>query len=361
MAWQSDMWLLPNRITNFRYIRARKTEQGIVNVEEIAAIEETGGTIEYQDSTSLKVSASLPFVGNFDVGNDYIRIYSSSSIGATREEVLHGTFLWSNPKTDYSGAVARGTIECYSLLLLVEQAKLRAPLSLPPGTAAVAKARELVESCGLTVISDTSTMVLSMPHNYRAGESVLKVVNELLTSAGFSLLNINPAGEVLMTRYTDPANREPVLILRDDKQGVFFGPEVKHTFDTFEVPNEVTVICSAPDDVAGMSATAINNDPASQFSVPSRGGQIIVHVEEVSECESQAALQAMANRILSEKTGAVESIDVTHPYYPYVPGDAIRLMYTRHGLDIAGAVTSQTLRLNRAMTCDVHVRRFIRM
>lgn len=358
MAWQFDSWFLSNREDNFRYVEVdRKTMRDIADIDEA---EETGGTIDFQDLTSLKVKASLPFVGNFDIGNNYLRIYSQSYSGDESIEILHGTFIVSRPKSDYSGAVVRGTLDCYSLLQLAEEQKLVAPVTYAAGINPVAQAKSLLTAAGLVVISDASTMTLTTPRNYDTGESYLKVANDLLSVAGFSSAGIDAAGNAILSLYRDPSLRAASLVLSDAHPNVIFSPVVSHDFDVFDVPNKVTAVYSNPDDLTGMTATATNIDPQSIYSYVNRG-RWIPHVEEVDEVASQTALQAVADRTLVTKSSAVESVEFEHSYVPYAMGDNIQLEYTKHGLDFLGTAVNKTVSLKRGMPCKARLRRFVRM
>jgi hypothetical protein len=360
MALQSSDWLFSNRTDSFRFVEVEFDEGGkLHNKSEITAIEETGGQIKYQDMTSLKVSASLPFAGDFDLGKNYIRIYSASMLGDKEITLLHGTFLPSRPSLDYSGAAVAGSIECYSLLKVLEDTALEEPLALSEFTDPVGQATLLIAETKLSFIADASTMLLSAPRTYDAGTSYLEVCNDLMEVAGFIPLAIDASGTVRLIRYADPANLTPVWTLRDDTEKVVFGPEVSYDFDTFDVPNKVIAVRSNSKEEESLIATAINEDPLSRFSTVSKG-RIITYVETVNEAENLEALQDVAERVLSEKSSAVESVEISHPYLPYNTGDALRLVYTKHGLDFTGVVVSKEIELRRGMPTKTKLRRYVR-
>lgn len=357
MAWQSSDWLSSNRHDAFRYVEVDRATMR--DVRDIGSIEETGGSIKYQDLTSLKVSADLPFVGDFGIGANYLRIYSVSTLGDESITMLHGTFMPSRPSTDYSGAAATGTIDCYSLLKVLDDMAVEEPLTIAPGSDPVGQATLLVADAGLAFIADESAMLLSSSRSYDAGTSYLEICNDLMGVAGFGSLGIDASGAVRLERYMDPTDLSPLWTLRDDRPGVVFGPDVSHDFDVFDVPNKVIAIKSNASDEEPLMATAVNNDPLSVFSTVARGREV-VHVATVSDVEDQEALQTVAERILIEKSGAVESIEVRHSFLPYNAGKALRLVYTRHSIDVTGVVVSKELGLERGMPCKARIRRFVR-
>jgi hypothetical protein len=356
----------------------------LTNIAEVFEIEETGGSLGYNDLTALKVSAELPYVGNFDIGNDYLRIYSLSSLGEEgsadyrAQEILHGTFLCSRPQTDYTGATASGTVECYSLLKLLEDTALEEPLTLGEGADPVGEATLLIASVGLASVADVSSTLTTSARSYDAGTSYLEVCNDLMGVAGFDTLEIDASGTVRLMRYVDPASLEPRWVLRDDAPDVVFGPEVTQELDTFDVPNRVIAVKSASGDEVPLTAVAVNDDPTSIYSTVSRG-RVITYVDTVSDLglkkpevaegeeaeepsteEILAALKAIAERTLTTKSSAVESVELAHPYLPYNTGDALRLVYTKHDLDFTGVAVSKTLELKSGMPTKCRLRRFVR-
>ncbi len=354
MAWQYDDWFRSSRLDSFRYAEVDRST--MLDIRDLDSIEETGGSIKYQDSTELKVSADLPFVGDISLGSNYIRVYSTSVCDNEEITILHGTFIPSRPSTDYSGAVATGTLDCYSLLKILEDTALEEPLTIEAESNPVGEATRLIARAGLPCIADESTTLLSTSHSYDAGTSYLKVCNDLVTIAGFTTLGIDASGAVRLVRAKEPSQLTPVYILRDDVDNVIFSPQVAHDLDIFEVPNKVIAIKSNAKDSTPLIAVAVNDDPLSIYSTVSRGRV----VAKVSDAENQAGLAAIASRVLIEKSSTVESIDLSHPYLPYNIGDALRLVYTKHELDFTGVAVSKTLELKRGMPCKTCLKRFTR-
>jgi len=328
------------------------------DLSETDTINETGGTIKYDALSALKVSADLPFVGNFNIGNNYLRVYSVSRLGSKETTILHATLIPSRPATDYSSASATGTLDCYSLLKLLEDAATEEPITYNAGVNATGEATLLIAKVGLPFIADLSSMTLTSPRSYDAGTSYLEICNDLLAVAGFNSLEIDSLGTVRLTKYADPATRSPVWVLRDDDEQVVFSPDVSYEFDTFHVPNKVIAVKSATNSTP-LTATALNDDPASIYSTVSRG-RVIAHTETVSDVEGQQALNAVAKRVLAEKSSAVESINIAHPFLPYNTGDALSLSYTKHAFSFTGVAVSKELSLSRGMLCKTRIRRFVR-
>jgi len=343
-------------VDTFKYVEVDKNS--FQNIREVDAIVECGGTIKFNALTSLKVSAELPFVGDFDLGNNYLRVYSTSWFGGQEINLCHATLIASRPATSYTGTSTTGALECYSLLKLLEDTAIEEPLTYTAGADPVGQATLLISKVGLPFIASSTTMKLSTPRSYEAGTSYLEICNDLLGAAGFCELDIDSLGNVRISKYTDPAYRLPVWTLRDDDKEVVFGAEVSHELDTFDVPNKVIAVMSNVDK-ASMIATATNTDPTSVFSTVQRG-RTIAHVEKVSDVESQSALTDVAKRVLAEKSSAVESITIEHPFLPFNTGDALALVYTKHQLEFSGIAVSKELLLKRGMFTKTCIRRFVR-
>jgi len=354
MDWRSE------RISTFRYMRTERTTRQ--DVEELDCFEE-GGSIEYNDLTAIKVSGSLPYISLPEIGNDYIRVYSRHLQKGKVHEVLHGTFIASAPSSVLNRKSRKGSLDIYSLLQVVQDASISEPLSIPKSTKAVDFAvtmitgRAGIKALGLAVQSDASEAELGSDWVYDIGTSRLEIVNELLAFAGFRNADVDASGTIRMLTYTNPEDLSPTVVLRDDEPGCMFAPSVKHELDFFSVPNVFIAVMSNAEE--SFVAKAENTDATSIYSKQARGRDIVVK-EDVSDIESQTALQAFAQRRLSELSSSVESVEIAHPYLPYDMGVGMQLVYTEAGFEMAGVVVKRVLSLTPAMTCSVSIRRFVR-
>jgi len=315
-----------------------------------------GGSIEYNALTDIKISGSLPFVRLPDIGNDYVRVYSVSELDGVVEQVIHGTFIIATPSSTIQHEVRKGDADIYSLLQIVSDAGISSPLFIPAGTNAITYAKGMVEVLGLTCLADSSAHTLAAPKNYDAGTSCLEVVNDLCQAAHFANADIDPSGTVLLQRYVDPSSKAPTFVLRDDKKCVF-ASDVKYEFDIYAVPN-VSVAVMSNEDVC-LSATATNNDALSPFSVVNRGRQI-VYVETFSEVESLADLTQKALDALTEKSSAIESVEIRHVYVPFQVGQCIKLEYLDARYAFTGIAVKRNMTLSPGMPCSTRLQRFER-
>jgi hypothetical protein len=318
-----------------------------------------GGAINWDWLTSLKLRATVPYVGPWALGNDWLRVYAASSLGDERERTALGTFMASTPGYSVQGAYRTGEAQLYSVLQMLMEQVVEGILTSPAGTNAVTYAASMARSCGLTVIADASAYTLSRPAVFgvddEGDDTMLSVANSLLAYAGFASADVDGYGNVLLRRYVNPADASPTVTFAADSRSIVTRDPVWVDFDAFAVPNRFVAACSNEDGC--MVAVAVNDDPDSPYSTVSRGRAIAMR-ETVSDIASQDALQALAERRLAEVSSAVERVTFRHNYTPYRVGDAIALEYpglTRH----LGSVNAD-LTLDYTLAMSTTGRRFIR-
>ena len=353
-------WADGGRIDEFIYTRV--SSETLEDVGVLDGIQD-GGEIRYNDLTSIKVSGKIPYLYPPEIGNDYIRVYSVSTLGQEVERIAHGTFIAASPASIITGArnlegraLKQGELDLYSLLLILEQKRVTVPYQIDQGIIAVSRAASLVSECSLPVVVEDSSAALISPATFDAGTSYLEIINWLLQYAGFDTAEIDGYGNVRLVRYQDPANLSPAITFEDNAKCVF-APEISHDFDLLDVPNQVIAVMSNQDVV--LTATATNDDPDNQYSTVSRG-RVIAHVEEVSQVSSQEELDAYALRVLQSKTSSVESIIITHVYQPFLMGQGGRALYSRAYFDFVGTAVSQSLKLSKGIICSTRFRKFVR-
>ncbi|WP_270296356.1 hypothetical protein [Eggerthella sinensis] len=353
-------WSSSGRIDSFRYVRVHRGEQGWEEVEELTGI--TGGTLERNDLTAIKVSGSLTYIDEPRIGRDLLRVYSDSLDPQTGERVsiAHGTYLVSTPSSTYRGAIEEGTADLYGVLQLLAEDAFEAPFALPAGRDALLAARAIVEEAGLNVIATPASAKLSSPAVFDdESASKLDVVNWLMSFAGFETATCDGFGNVLLRPYVNPADRAPSFSMRDDDSCVYRSGVVREC-DTFSVPNVVTVTCSNASKEQPLTATAVNDDPSSAFSTVTRQRRI-VYKESMSDIESESALKLKAEALLAAKTSVAESFEITHAFLPMNMGEVCDFVYDQAGIrrnDLAA--TRQTMSLRPGMECTTQFQRCTR-
>lgn len=288
-----------------------------------------GGRLRFDNLTALKANADVPFIGKWDIGQGYLRIITTTyAMDGRTESVEQGTFLTSVPRYQIEHGRESGTATMVSLLQLLDEQPVTGVLTVPAGTNAVDYAADLCRRRGLRVIADPSDHTLNVPAVFgdvadvegNAEQTMLGVVNRLMTFAGFASATVNGHGDVELRRYVNPTNQAPTVVFADDVDQIVHTDPIQVEYDASSVPNRILATCSNADGY--MEAEAINSDPSSGYSTVTRG-RVITQVERVSDIASLQALQALADRRLVEVSTAIERTTFSHRFIPYRMGDAV--------------------------------------
>ena len=316
-----------------------------------------GGKQDRNALSTLKVSGSLPFISDTELGNNLLRVYSVNEQNGEKVTVAHATLQLSQFETKLQGLIHKGNASLYSLLLRLEEMGFAEPYPVIAGASPVEEAVKLVQSAGLRVLTESSESIMERDNIFKAGSTYLEAVNWLLEYAGFLSADVDGYGNVRFKRYVDPAALSPVLILSDKTPNCTFKPGAIYEFDTANVPNQIIGIVSDPD--IEMSAIAINDDPANQYSTVSKG-RIISRTIEFSDIEDQDALQRKTDQALESATTAVESDTVEHVFEPFEMNDGALFEYTESGHVLSGVVASSSMVYRPSLICATRIRRFVR-
>lgn len=192
-------WFGNRKEESFEYRRVDRSDWS----EGAAWPQVTGGTIELSALSDLKASGSLSFEGEaMPDERGVVRVYYSfADQHGERGEFALATLLFSCAEPSYDGAAVAGTLECSSVLRILQSKRYRFPFTVAAGTQAVQLAIGLVEGCGLRVNSPEATAYeVREDYTFDAGKTYLEIVNGLLDMAGFSACWPDAYGVVQMER-----------------------------------------------------------------------------------------------------------------------------------------------------------------
>lgn len=205
-------------------------------------------------------------------------------------------------------------------------------------------------------INESSTLATSTGMVWEAGTSKLKVINDLLDSAGYNALWMDGYGNFQATPRVLPADRSVLYEvlgipreLRDGAQAIY-RPKWDLDRDSFEVPNKVVAVQAAGgDDAPAIIGTWTNTDPASPYSYVARG-RWITHVLDSVEtpagtnAEILAFLQARARATLVQMSAVQAQIKIEHLPIPVRVSDVLRFVNSKAGVDSKYVITSTKLK-----------------
>lgn len=345
-----------------RFIFRRVSYPGYLELENYESI--IGGSLELSALSPVKVSGSLSFTGE-EVPNDHdlVRVYYQfeDDNGDVSKNVL-ATMFFSVSEPVYRCAIVEGTMECSSVLVLLQRRKYGLPYTVQAGVNAVNKAVEIIKSLNLPVVATKSNYVLGSDHTFEPDDDYLTIVNWLLEAAGFSSAFVDPMGNVVVEPYIEPTEREARYVFRDDEQSIML-PEVSTPTDYQDTPNVVRL--RHMKDSETIWASAVNVDPLSKASTVSRGYENTL-TEDVSELEGSTQAQMVANlktlalKKLIQNSAEIEKVTMTHCWLPIAPNDSVLVDYRLAGIKWRGAVTNAQIELTPAMPCVLSLRNFVR-
>ena len=172
------------------------------------------------------------------------------------------------------------------------------------------------------------------------------------------------AGQFRVTKYRAPQDRGTVYdLLAPFSRGPrsLMAPDWTRERDVYTVPNRYVVVSQGDGDAEGLVATAVNTDPGSPFSYPSRG-RWVTQVEEGVEATSMASLQAYADRKLLAAGGVSSKMEVHHAYLPdLLINSTVRFRYEQDGevLDMLCTVQNTEIPLDPTGLCKTVLREVV--
>ncbi len=242
----------------------------------------TGGSVEYASFSRLKETGSFEYAGDPPDPHDLLRVYATfREEGGGRADRERSAPTWWSVDAPTATAVAgrRGARRTYSVLKALESDVVGFPLTVPAGTVAVARAREVCEAHGLSVEASPSGYALASDHTFDANDDCLEVVNWLLGAAGFGSAAVTRAGAVRMAPYVEPTERGR----REDRSTAgrlpCCGRSCRRARATGRSRRTPCALRYA-DDAVRIVATAVNVDPYSRSSLPPRAAGRVRSVDE---------------------------------------------------------------------------------
>lgn len=329
----------------------RSTGAEVGEVEGLLA----GGRVTRNADAAAKESGKVTVAGRPDFGSRLVRLYADTD--APAGTVALGTFVPQVSRTDYDGAVATTPVELVGRLSELDGDGFDAPVTFSAGTPTVAAAASIAEASGFAVVAEPSTHTLAASRTYGLdGGSRLSAINDLLSLAGFASAETDATGAVRMRRYVEPSAR-PTVHTFADGAGSRLLCDVTDEMDVSEVPNVVHAVYETPD--ATVVGVAVDDDPASPWSVPSRGYRK-AKVYRYSDAATQAQADAKAASLLANSRGAVRRLKFSHTFIPVSVGDVVAVEYESAGVSARVAVRVQDIDLGPGMVVECEGRAFVR-
>lgn len=330
--------LVGNRFTRFRFDLYSRIEAALGNLEGVEK-----GHVDFTSSASVHSGGALEVVDNgqsVDWLNDRVK---PVVIIEGLPEIALGMFVFSEAPEDWGDTGRSWPVKLLDKTSILDQDAVDETYALPAGTVITTAAVTLIASTGETNIAVTpSAATLSGPLTWPAGTTKLKIVNDLLSVAGYFSLFCNGDGQYIGKPYVRPAARPIRYEFLDGEQSIY-SPDFVKDVDLFAIPNKFIAVGQGDAATAALTSTATNTDPDSPYSFANRGRWIVKSATGV-EAASQTVLDDYARRRLIELTSPTSSIDVSHMLVPDLTfNDAVRLRRVPANVDARHVVTKMVV------------------
>lgn len=239
------------------------------------------------------------------------------------------TFMFTSPTDQYTALTKSYSVTLTPKTAIVDTASVQAGFSIPAGANIIDTVVDLIESVGETRIAVTeSDATLTNSLVYEEGASKLTVINDLLTAANYWSLWCDGSGQFRVEPYIAPADR-PVTYHFAQGVASIHKPDWERNFNQAAVRNAYYVYCEGDEESPPILGEALNEDPDSDYSIPSRGFEVSDPPERV-EVASQAEADALALRRLIDGMSPVARLTARHFIIPQEPNQVVRFTDSGH-------------------------------
>lgn len=266
--------------------------------------------VHVRRDATLHASLSGEFVPNPDV--DFLSDELRPVMVLGGVETPLGIYRATTVKGSSSGGVQRVSVEAYDRCWRVYSNKTESILHLAAGASYITEIRKLLTACGIALViaAPTDAVLQTDREDWPVGTSYLTICNALLAEINYNSVWFDASGVCRLEPYREPSAER--ITRRYGVTEIFLpeqhpSPDWSDEEDLFDAANVFVVTCSNPDLDAPMTATAVNDNPASRKSTFRRGMRI-VKAQSVNNIASQDELQAYADRLRNESLMSTRTI-----------------------------------------------------
>lgn len=297
---------------------------------------------------SVKMQASFNYRGDDLNDADVIAISVYLDNGFEQEEVRLATM-----KVARSGG-SNGTykISCYGLTKYLADDRYFEPFSVSKGSDPFDVIEEILDSVNLRIaIRPPEENTIRTNRSYLPEKfTKLEIVNDLLDNAGYLAADTNEYGLVIFRSAVKTPSYSSVVF--SEGQASIIQKDYELEQDWGDIANVVIVVCENADDEV-LRAVAVNDSLTDPTSTLFRGE--IVRLETMNDADSQKAVEAKAQDLLSEERSRLEAITFKCAFRPLLLFDHVRLKLD--GID--AVYTVQNYELDESLVLTPRVRRYL--
>lgn len=297
---------------------------------------------------SVKMQASFNYRGDDLNDADVIAISVYLDNGFEQEEVRLATM-----KVARSGG-SNGTykISCYGLTKYLADDRYFEPFSVSKGSDPFDVIEKILASVNLRIaIRPPEENTIRTNKSYLPEKfTKLEIVNDLLDNAGYLAADTNEYGLVIFRSTVKTPSYSSIVF--SEGQASIIQKDYELEQDWGDIANVVMVVCENADDEV-LRAVAVNDSLTDPTSTLFRGE--IVRLETMNDADSQKAVEAKAQDLLSEERSRLEAITFKCAFRPLLLFDHVRLKLD--GID--AVYTVQNYELDESLVLTPRVRRYL--
>lgn len=290
----------------------------------------SGGRLDFNIYADTRASGSVRWTGTPAERPDWLNVrlsprYVATLADGSRVDWRLGVYLPAVPTLGATG----GDVDLFDLSIILRRSEVRESVGMESGTPIIPAVLDLIAEAlpgALAQIEDTGPE-LRTAAVWPPGTSRLRMINDLLESAGYFSLYADFNGTFRSSPYVAPTNR-PVEYSFARGEASIFSRSFEITRETFDVPNVVVVISEGSGDIPGMVASKTLDEisPGHPLSIAERGYEV-TRTETTDQAASVNVLRQQAERLIRESVSTGGTVVLEHAPLPPALNGRYRFTY----------------------------------
>lgn len=294
-------------------------------------------SVSWDASTETLVSGSLEVDETFPEGECYVRVWCDATQEHRTERYPVATLLCQASSDSSEGTKRTFSVEAHSPLL--ELADDQPPVGWSVSGQVDDAIRAICSHMRAPLTEYESDTTLTSAVVAGDDDTWLTMLWAVLDSADLTML-VDGTGWLRIEPKSAPWSLNPLMTLSDtDERGVLWADMSRET-SLFSIPNRLEVIWSGGTE--HYSSVAVNDDPSSPTSVPTRGRVVSTretNPEGLMASPTQEAVDEYAQRRLRELSVVTRTYSLKSGFMPIWLGAAVKLELAKLSANEVACVT----------------------
>ena len=302
----------------------------------------TGGSLSWSIFQAVKSSGDITYTKTGEIDWSAVRIkitYSANGLDFPLGVYLPAITTW-----EHTDATVTLPIDLYDKLLIPQEATLGRTLVIKAGSNIMQTVVAQIKALGENKINlPTDSKKVSTDLVFEPADTILKVVNTLLESAGYLSLYCDPNGWY-RAEPAIAASSRPIQHTFMPGDNCIHLPEFKLIRDWPAVPYRLTCVGRTNGDEPADSASYTLDDVAPGSEAAAKARRWKHRVDTDVEAATLEDLQAICKRRLLLAAAVTRQTTVKHAYIPLALNQRVR--FSDGGQDFSGTITQQRMSLD---------------